>query len=181
MTGFSPFGAQWSSPDKVHIQDFIGGWLVGTGAPAPGDFLGPALKAIQERFLRLTPATEAKPSIEPAWAQRQAKKLLLETGNTDFVFNLRALVPVADSRTIFIIWSFISESPTWLEGNDAGIISTLCGWSTELRSLVLQPAVPNDICKLFTSLSFRSLMHEGVSQAGSRPLQTLKFHVKRIL
>ena len=79
--------------------------------------------------------------------------MLLETGKTDFIFNLRALVPVADFRTIFTIWSFILENPPWLlEENDAVITSTLCGRSTELRSLVFQLEVLSDICDLFTSL-----------------------------
>lgn len=90
-----------------------------------------------------------------------------------YPLNSRALVPLADSRTIFIIRSFTLENPTWLlEGNNAGIISTVCGGSTELRSLGFQPEVLSGTCSLSTSLSFRYSVHEKGGQAGSRPFQT---------
>jgi hypothetical protein len=47
MTGFGPLRAEWSSPDKVHIQGSSKIWLLGTGTGSflgtgTGSFLGPA-------------------------------------------------------------------------------------------------------------------------------------------
>lgn len=91
MTGFSPFGAEWSPPDKVHIQGFRRGWLMGTGAPEPGYFLGPTLKACQSPRKSLQADTShPSPSLDRAHTGPEVGEEVtaLKTGKTDFVLNV---------------------------------------------------------------------------------------------
>lgn len=89
--------------NKVHIQGFRRGWLMGMGHQ-PGLLPGPHTPSVPAPRIELGGRHHLVRASRPEPGHRAAA---LDAGEAGSVFNLRGLVPVVNPRTTFRVGSFI--------------------------------------------------------------------------